>query len=89
MKYQNSILQSQFKMKSPKKKLLLNACSAPVRKFLKSRSKSGFNVPVDNFINKLDDYDNWKAIECLRDPHSGSSRRWSYVVMSNYLQGMV
>lgn len=75
--------------KSPKKKLLLNACSAPVRKIIKSRAKSGFNVPIDNFINKLDGYDNWKTIECLRDPHSGISRRWSYVVMSNYLQGMV
>jgi len=77
------------KQKSTNKELLLNSCSAPVRRILKSRTKSGFNVPLGNFINKLDDYDNWKTVECLRGPNVTSSRRWSFVVMSNYLQGMV
>jgi asparagine synthase (glutamine-hydrolysing) len=77
------------KQKSCDKELLLNSCSAPVRRILKSRAKSGFNVPLGHFINKLDDYDNWKGIECLRGPNVASSRRWSFVVMSKYLQGMV
>ena len=77
------------KQKSSDKELLLNSCSAPVRHILKSRAKTGFNVPLGHFINKLDDYDNWKDVECLRGPNVTSSRRWSFVVMSNYLEGMV
>lgn len=44
------------------------------------RRKTGFSVPIGSWLGKMDDYQSWRRVPMLDQPHCPWSRRWAYTV---------
>jgi asparagine synthase (glutamine-hydrolysing) len=58
--------------------------AAPMRALpdhVRHRAKTGFTVPVDQWLQKENGLDAWRRISALRRPACPWARRWAYTVM--------
>jgi len=59
--------------------------SAPMRALpdhIRHRPKTGFTIPVDQWLQKEKSLDAWRQIPALRRPACPWARRWAYTVMT-------
>lgn len=64
------------------KQALAAGPSKPLPHHISSRPKTGFTVPVNQWLQQDKDLDAWKQIPLLRQPACPWARRWAYTVMS-------
>lgn len=53
---------------------------------IKNRSKTGFTVPVNRWLENNRNLDQWKSVESLKSQSCPWARRWAYTIM-NYSTG--
>jgi asparagine synthase (glutamine-hydrolysing) len=56
------------------------ALSAPVA----ARPKTGFSVPLGQWLTRLSDHDSWRAVPLLNAPSTPWARRWAYIVAERF-----
>jgi asparagine synthase (glutamine-hydrolysing) len=45
-----------------------------------ARPKTGFSVPLGQWLTRLDDNDSWRRVRMLTGPSCPWARRWAYIV---------
>jgi len=65
-----------------RKYLLTQSLKTPLPEKILSRPKSGFSVPIGEWLNSEKEIDSWRKVPALSAPHCPWARRWAYVVMS-------
>ncbi len=68
------------KQKLDKKNLLAKGLAKPLPAQILSRSKTGFSVPIGEWLEEDHHYDGWRKIPELARQGCHWSRRWAYVV---------
>jgi asparagine synthase (glutamine-hydrolysing) len=69
------------------KQVLASAPSGPLPDRVSNRPKTGFTVPVDQWLQQDKDLDAWKRVPALRHPSCPWARRWAYTVMATHWNG--
>jgi len=64
------------------KQTLATAPSEPLPEHIRNRPKTGFTVPVNQWLQHDKNLDAWKQIPALRQPSCPWARRWAYTVMN-------
>jgi len=55
-------------------------------KAIMNRPKTGFTVPIDQWIKRSKYLDQWKSVGILKGTHCPWARRWAYTVMTSALE---
>ena len=63
------------------KKELASAPSSALPERIQKRSKTGFVVPISNWLEKGSGLDEWRKVPVLAKPSTHWSRRWAYMVV--------
>lgn len=69
------------------KQALASAPSQSLPDHIRKRPKTGFTVPVNQWLQQDKTLDAWKQIAALRQPSCPWARRWAYTVMSLNTEG--
>ena len=48
------------------------------------RKKTGFNVPIDKWLENNKELDDWRNLAILNKPNTPWARKWAYTVMKSY-----
>lgn len=64
-----------------RKRLLARSPSTPLPQDILSRRKTGFQVPIKEWIGSHPAYESWKAVPSLAAPQCPWTRRWAYTVL--------
>jgi asparagine synthase (glutamine-hydrolysing) len=62
------------------KRLLGTAPRPPLCASAAARPKTGFSVPLGQWLTRLDNHDSWRRVPMLTTPSCPWARRWAYVV---------
>jgi asparagine synthase (glutamine-hydrolysing) len=65
------------------KRAVAGAPSTPLPEHIRDRPKTGFTVPVDQWMLQDKGLDAWKQVPALRAPGCPWARRWAYTVMKS------
>ena len=49
---------------------------------IKNRSKTGFTVPVNQWLQNDSNLDQWRSVKSLKNKNCPWARRWAYTVMN-------
>lgn len=49
-----------------------------------AHSKTGFSVPLGQWLTQLDDHDSWRKVPLLNGPSCPWARRWAYIVADSF-----
>jgi len=66
------------------KRLLATAPRPPLFASAAGRRKSGFSVPLGQWLTRLDDHDSWRKVPMLTAPSCPWARRWAYIVADRF-----
>ncbi|MDP2829670.1 MAG: asparagine synthase (glutamine-hydrolyzing) [Sulfuricellaceae bacterium] len=70
------------------KHALASAPSQSLPEHIRNRPKTGFTVPVNQWLQQDKNLDAWKQIPALRQPSCPWARRWAYTVMAMNTGGL-
>jgi asparagine synthase (glutamine-hydrolysing) len=66
------------------KRLLATAPRSPLVASAAARPKTGFSVPLGQWLTRLEDHDGWRKVPMLAHPSCPWARRWAYVVAERF-----
>jgi asparagine synthase (glutamine-hydrolysing) len=66
------------------KRLLAGAPEPRLPAAVASRGKTGFSVPVGQWLTRLDGYDSWRRVPLLTTRSCPWARRWAYIVAESF-----
>jgi asparagine synthase (glutamine-hydrolysing) len=66
------------------KRLLATAPRPPLVASGAARPKTGFSVPLGQWLTRLDDHDSWRKVPMLTHPSCPWARRWAYIVSERF-----
>jgi asparagine synthase (glutamine-hydrolysing) len=62
------------------KRRLASAPRPPLSAPVAARPKTGFSLPLGQWLTRLRDHDSWRALPLLNAPSTPWARRWAYIV---------